>query len=119
MLAPHYKQGMERMCSDLARVTRFVQPDSMDAEAIGSAEVAEQMNKGAYWAIANPWDEEDVIAAALKDYDADDLRPSRERVQKMTRGFLKRVFGCTLWGRRASCAASAWRCMTRSGCWTI
>jgi hypothetical protein len=48
LLAPHYKEGMERMYSDLARVTRFVKPDSMDAEAIGSAEVAEQMNKGAY-----------------------------------------------------------------------
>ena len=116
MLAPNYKQGMEMMYSDLARVTRFVKPEPIDAEDIGSAEVAKQMNEGAYRAYANPWGEEDVIAVAAKGYDQ---RPNRERVQKMTRGFLKRVFGSTLWGRRSSCAASAWRCMTRSSCWTI
>ena len=53
------------------------------------------MNEGAYRALANSWDEEGVIACAAKDYDQ---RPNRERVQKMTCGFLKRVFGSTLWG---------------------
>ena len=46
LLAPHYKQGMERMYSDLARATRFVKPEPTDAEDIGSAEVAKQMNQG-------------------------------------------------------------------------
>ena len=98
MLAPHYKDGMERMYSDLARVTRFVTPPPLDVEVLG-AELAVEMNKGAYRAIANPWDEEDVIAVALQDYQAEELRPNRERVQKMTRGFLHRFFVNTLWGR--------------------
>ena len=80
LLAPHYKDGMERMYSDMARVTRFVKPDPMDAEALGKAELAKEMNKGAYKAIANPWDELDVIAVALQDYQAEELRPNRERV---------------------------------------
>ena len=86
MLAPHYKQGLERMCSDLARVTRLITPDPMGPDDIGSAEFAEQVNKSAFMNVANPWDEEDIIAAAVHNYDAPDLRPNRERVQKMTRG---------------------------------
>ena len=57
-MAPHYKEGVDRMYSDLARVTRFVKPGPVGAEDIGSAEVAKQMNEVAYRALANPWDEE-------------------------------------------------------------
>ena len=77
------------------------------------------MNKDAYRAIASPWDEEDVIAAALQDYQAEELRPNREWVQKMARGFLHRFFVHTLWGKHSSCTTSAWSCMTHSRSWTI
>ena len=76
----------------MARATRFVTPPPLDVEVLGT-ELAAEMNKGAYRAIANPWDEEDVIAAALQDYQAEELRPNRERVQKMARGFLHRYVG--------------------------
>ena len=87
LLAPRYKEGMERMYSDLARVTRFVKPDPMGAEALGSDELAKEMNNGSYRAIANPSDEEDFIAAAAQDFDDDVLRPNHEWVQNnMARG---------------------------------
>ena len=86
MLPPHCKEGMERMYPDLARVTRFVKPDPMDAEALGSNELAKEMNKGPYRAIVNLWDEDDFSAAAAQDFDAEELRPNRERVQNTTRG---------------------------------
>ena len=53
---------MERMYPDLARVTRFVKPDPMDAEALGSNELAKDIHKGLYRATANLWDEDDFIA---------------------------------------------------------
>ena len=62
-------------------------PDPVDPDDIGSTEFAKQMNKGAWLNVANPWDEEEIIAAAVEDYDAPDLQPNREQVQKMTRGF--------------------------------
>ena len=86
MLAPRHKEGMDRMHSDLARVTRFVKPLPLEAEALGSAELAEDTSVGLYRAIANPWDEDDFIAVAVQDFDAEELRRNRERVQKMTRG---------------------------------
>ena len=61
MLAPYYKDGMDNMYSDLQRATRFVTLAPLDAEVLG-AELAAEMNKGAYRAIANLWDEEAVIA---------------------------------------------------------
>ena len=98
MLAPHYKEHMEKMYSDLARATRFVTPHPLDVEILGHDLVVE-MNKSAYRTLANPWDEEDVIAVALQDYQAEELWPNRERVQEMARGFLHRFFGNTLWGK--------------------
>ena len=38
----------------MARATRFVMPPPLDAKVLG-AELAVEMNKGAYRAIANPW----------------------------------------------------------------
>ena len=88
MLAPHYKDGMGWVYSDLARAT------------IGTELVAE-MNKSAYRTLANPLDEEDVIAVALQDYQAEEQRPNRELVQKMTRGCSHRFFGNThVWHQR-------------------
>ena len=86
MLAPHYKEGMDRMHSDLARVTRFAKPLPLEAEAVGDADLEVDLNKGSYRAIANPWDEDDFIAVAAQDFGAKDLRPNRERVQNMARG---------------------------------
>ena len=83
LLAPHNKEGMERMYSDLARAMRLVKPDPMAAEARGSDELAKEMNKGSYRATANPLDEDDFIAAAAQDFDAEELRANRERVQHM------------------------------------
>ena len=85
MLSPHYKEGMERMYSDLARATKFMKPLLLESEAFGNAELEEDLNKGSYRAMANPWDEDDFIAVAVQDFDAEDLRPVRERVQTMTR----------------------------------
>ena len=72
----------------MARAARFATPSPLDVEVLGT-EQAVEMNKGAYRAIANPWDEEDVIAVALQDYQAEEQRPNRE------------------WVRAASCTASA------------
>ena len=44
-------------------------PHLLDVEVLGT-ELAVEMNKGAYRAIAIPCDEEDVMAAALQDYQA-------------------------------------------------
>ena len=54
MMAPHYKDGMVNMYSDLQRVTRFATLAPLDAEVLG-AELAAEINKGAYRAIANLW----------------------------------------------------------------
>ena len=94
------------MYSDLQRATRFVTLAPLDAEVVG-AELAVEMNTSAYRTIANPWDEKGVIEAALQDYQAEELWPNRERVQKTTRGFLHRVFGNIRKGKNSSCAASA------------
>ena len=99
MLAPHYKDGMDNMYSDLQRATRIVTLALLDAEYFGT-ELTAELNKGAYRVIANPWGEKEVIAVALQDYQAEELWPNRERVQKMARGFLHRFFGNTLWEGR-------------------
>lgn len=52
MLAPHYTDGLEIMYRDLKQVTRFVQPDPMPAEALGSTEVAKEQadaNRGYHY----------------------------------------------------------------------
>ena len=54
LLAPHHKDGMDKMHFDLQRATRFVTFAPLGAEILG-AELAVEMNKGAYRAIANPW----------------------------------------------------------------
>jgi hypothetical protein len=58
----------------------------------------EEMNRGSYRTIANPLDEDEFIATAVKDFVAEELRPNLARVQKMTRGFLNRSVGSTLRG---------------------
>ena len=86
------------MYYDLQRAMRFVPLAPLDAEVLGT-ELAVELNKSAYRVIANPWYEKDLIEVALQDYQAEELWPNRERVQKMTRGCLHRFFGNTLCGR--------------------
>ena len=86
VLAPHYKEGVDRMHSDLARATRFVKLVPLEADALGDVHLEEEMNRGSYRAIANPWDEDDFIAVAVKEFDAEELRPKPARVQNMARG---------------------------------
>ena len=44
------------------------------------------MNQGQYVALANPWDEEEVIKEAVKDYGVLVLQPTRDRVMRATCG---------------------------------
>ena len=41
LLAPHYREGMEMVYTDMRKVIRFVQPDPMPAAAIGSSDMAQ------------------------------------------------------------------------------
>ena len=54
LLAPHYKDGMDNMYSDLQPAMRFVTLAPLGAEVLG-AELAAEINKGAYRAIAKLW----------------------------------------------------------------
>ena len=71
---------------------RYVQPDPIQAEALGDSQLSEELSKGAFMVLAHPWDEDEIVEAAAKGYEAEKLQPNHERVQKMTRGFLKRFF---------------------------
>ena len=51
-----------------------------------SIHATEEMNQGQYMALAYPWDEEEVIKAAVKDYGAMALQPTRDRLIRATRG---------------------------------
>ena len=44
LLAPHYRDGMELIYSDMRKVLRFVEPDPISADALGSSAVAEDNN---------------------------------------------------------------------------
>ena len=74
LLAPNYKQGLEKMYASLARVTRFIEEDN------GASTKKPQ---GAWMTIANPWDEEETIEAAVENLPQ---KPTRDKVQRMTRG---------------------------------
>ena len=89
---------MDRIQSDLEWATRFIKRVPLEADALGDVDFEEKMNRGLYGTIANPWDEDDFIAVAVKEFDAEELRPNPARVQKMTRGFLKRNLGGNLGG---------------------
>ena len=67
----------------------------MRAKALGAAELAKEVIKGSHRAIANPRDEDDFIAATVKECDAKELRSNPARVQNMARGFLQRDIGST------------------------
>ncbi len=86
LLAPHYKEGMEKMYADIKRVARYVVPDQITAAGIGDQAVADDLNKGVFMCLALPWDEDETVEAAVKGYEAGRLQPCRERVEKMTRG---------------------------------
>ena len=46
----------------------------------------QEMSQGHLVALANPWDEEEVIKEAVKDYGVEVLQPTRDRVMRATRG---------------------------------
>ena len=46
----------------------------------------QEMNEGQFRALACPWDEEEVIEANAKGYEAPGLQPDRDRVMRATRG---------------------------------
>ena len=74
MLAPNYKLGLEKMWTSLARVTRFIEEDNGPST---------KKPQGAWMTIANPWDEEETIEAAVENLPQ---KPTRDKVQRMTRG---------------------------------
>ena len=41
MLAPHYRDGMESIYTDMSKVLRRVVPDPIPADALGSSALAE------------------------------------------------------------------------------
>ena len=40
LLAPYYKEGMDEIHADMRRISRYVVPDPMPEEALGSADMA-------------------------------------------------------------------------------
>ena len=46
----------------------------------------QDINKGQFMALAFPWDEEEIITAAVEGYRAPRLQPNREQVMRATRG---------------------------------
>ena len=44
------------------------------------------MNQGHFAAMALPWQEENIIAAAVRGYEAPNLQPNPDRIMRATRG---------------------------------
>ena len=46
----------------------------------------QELSKGEFRALANPWDEEEIINGAVADFADPDLLPTRQQVTSATRG---------------------------------
>jgi len=77
--------------ADFMQVIRYVQPDPISAEVIGSQEEAE-LNKGQWMVVCNPWDKEAIKEAALRPFRGQEP-PKRERAMKVMRGSMGEVVG--------------------------